>query len=442
MTAHGEFEQQLAEIANALESADKYFNAGRFDDAARTFDRALYLLEDAFGRLDPDTIACLQKLAEAKFLSGRYEDALPLYKRLLSVGKEVLGPNHPDVKAMALKVEETAQLCDGRANAGAAAKIKDDRSARLSHSSIDALKPEHVPADDWNSDWKTDQYDQSRKSRGLEYESEYQEAAAKILDAARSSTVEKFSDDVADKRFDGRVKPENKPSGRAGQHDKRSAAKGKIQGMKPNFFEAGAQHFKRLMAFFPAILVISILGGGVFYFLKFAKAPDPKATTALPRMVVKKFVTADDARQIVLIENKDKVIAEVKMTYAGIRQPLLMPFLQMGPSLFDFLKSELNCLTKKDIWFEETKEGLLDEKGVTYYAVNAPELIVVGQMKKLRDSANKWYLGGTGYPMKAEYVNAFSYVNPITAVPTHPSLVFQRTTIEDARSLLLTLAHF
>lgn len=444
MSGSGDFEQQLVEIANALESADNSYHAGRFDEAAPTYERALGLLEQAFGRLDPDTIACLQKLAEARYLSARYDQALPLYKRLLSVGQEVLGPNHADVKGMSQKVEEISQILAGQAGLGVAPKAGDDRAARMTHSSIDALRPDNVSTNDWNADWRSQQYEQSRKSRGLEYEKQYQAATEQILEAARNAAADKLPPQTDDDDFPNM----NMSAGRGSKHSRGTKEKrpdaGKVRKtaeMKPTLAEANSRTLdmlkSRAVALVPTFLVLTVLGIGTFFLLKLGRqATDTPPPANQPQMLVKKFATADGARQVELVAN-DKAVSEVRLKYAGVKQPLSTPFLEIGPDPLDFLKATLSCLSKKDIWFEETKEGLRDEKGVVYYALNAPEFAIVNQMRKIKDSATKWYYGGTGYPTKAEYVNSFPYVNPFAGANYHPKLTFHRLATPDGRMILM-----
>src|SRR5580700_2747832 len=132
----GDLQHELIEIASALEDADVAFAQGNYADAANVYRRAFDLLEHAFGAQDPDTISALQKLGDALYLSQDYPAALPVYKRLLDIGAAVLGPDHRDVRAMAAKVNETEAMASERTGA----RAQRDTAARLTHSSISALR--------------------------------------------------------------------------------------------------------------------------------------------------------------------------------------------------------------------------------------------------------------------------------------------------------------
>src|SRR5207302_1091822 len=129
----------------------KSYEAGQFQEAAGIYQRALAPLERAFGRLDPDHIRCLQRLADCQYAGQEYDSAIASYYRLFSIGQEVLGKNHPDVMAMAAKVSEITKLKSSQTGFDRKQHAAiDDRASRLSHSSIKALRPEDVDAvGDW-----------------------------------------------------------------------------------------------------------------------------------------------------------------------------------------------------------------------------------------------------------------------------------------------------
>src|SRR5262249_1094932 len=112
MQKRDDLQADLLEIANALETADSQVRAGNYEGAEPIYKNALAFLEFNFGVGDPDTISCLQKLADTYFYMHRFYDALPLYQRLLKIGEQILGKNHPDVVAMSLKVAATYEALD------------------------------------------------------------------------------------------------------------------------------------------------------------------------------------------------------------------------------------------------------------------------------------------------------------------------------------------
>jgi tetratricopeptide (TPR) repeat protein len=155
MQERTQYQQELIEIANSLEVADKLYGAGQFAEAAQIYKLAYTSLTRAVGQLDPDTIACLEKLADSYFSAERFGEALPHYKSLLSAGEQILGAAHPDVVAMAAKVSDIADMVD--APPGQAMPALKEGAARLTWSSIAALRPEDIQPTDWTSDWRLQQ---------------------------------------------------------------------------------------------------------------------------------------------------------------------------------------------------------------------------------------------------------------------------------------------
>jgi hypothetical protein len=145
-----ELQQELSDLAILLKVADQDFEEGRYLKAAVTYKEALEILERSFGELDPDAIMCVQRLADSYTAAGQHQDALPLYKRLLTLGESILGAQHPDVLAMAAKVNGTS----GKLDTGESLPEMKKGAARVTYSSLAALKPEHIKPDEWVLDWE------------------------------------------------------------------------------------------------------------------------------------------------------------------------------------------------------------------------------------------------------------------------------------------------
>jgi len=145
-----ELQQELSDLAIVLKVADQDFEEGRYLKAAGTYKEALEILEASFGELDPDAIMCVQRLADSYTAAGQHQDALPLYKRLLTLGESILGAQHPDVLTMADKVHSTS----GKLDTGESLPEMKKGAARVTYSSLAALKPEHIKPDEWVLDWE------------------------------------------------------------------------------------------------------------------------------------------------------------------------------------------------------------------------------------------------------------------------------------------------
>ncbi len=77
----------------------KLYQAGKYGEAAETFQKALDVATKTFGPDDPRVATCLNNLALLYQDQGRHSEAEPLYKRSLEIRELRLGKDHPDVAA-------------------------------------------------------------------------------------------------------------------------------------------------------------------------------------------------------------------------------------------------------------------------------------------------------------------------------------------------------
>ena len=406
MQQRGDIQQELIEIANALEQADLSLAAGHYSEAAVVYKQAYMLLEHAYGVNDPDTIACLQKLGDMYYMSGRYNDALPVYKRLLAIGSALLGTHHPDVLAMQKKVGNTIELIGGRQ----AAEEMNDGASRLSHSSISALRlpraqaltppPERMEdADHWTDEFPFDPDVDSDA-----------DAAALQGSSLRRPTIG---------RAEGKRKAEEKPkkdkkqksvrdNGRQTDELRRPTAAPGLRGQSLNprdqlisFIIGNGGGVASLIV----VIVLAVFGcivmgklnqqNGALNAANHAKAIAGRFKSSI-------YATADDARELIL--NK---LNDASMKYPPMATTLVMPVVRAGPDWAEFFAVAISCLTKKDLWLEETPFGLKDEDGVNYYLSTSNEFGTASEMRRVAANAQNWFMAGQVYPQDPTFGQAF-----------------------------------
>ncbi len=104
------FRMPAQAASNNLEQANLLARAGRFDEAVPLFESSLNGLERQNGPEAPELAECLQNLADAYQSVGRYEDSLRTNWRLVRIGEKILGRVHPDMVSMLLKIAETNEM--------------------------------------------------------------------------------------------------------------------------------------------------------------------------------------------------------------------------------------------------------------------------------------------------------------------------------------------
>ncbi len=83
-----------AAIRNTIGAA--YTGLGLYPEAAKQFEAALDLRRRVLGREHPDTLRCMNNLANVYWREGKYPQAEALDDQTLQIERRVLGPEHPD----------------------------------------------------------------------------------------------------------------------------------------------------------------------------------------------------------------------------------------------------------------------------------------------------------------------------------------------------------
>ena len=76
--------------------ANLHTNEGQYDEAEKSYKRALADREAQLGTKHPDTLEAAESLANIYIKNGRYDESEQLYEQVLAGQEDQLGPKHPD----------------------------------------------------------------------------------------------------------------------------------------------------------------------------------------------------------------------------------------------------------------------------------------------------------------------------------------------------------
>ncbi|HEY9776448.1 MAG TPA: tetratricopeptide repeat protein [Planktothrix sp.] len=401
----GDLHHELIEIASALEDADLTFARGNYADAVNVYRRALDLLEHAFGKEDPDTILALQKLGDALYLSSDYAGALPIYRRLLAAGEKILGENHHDVRAMAAKINETASIAESRNGA----RAKRDSAARLTYSSIAALRTEATGTSRRiNPERLTDNFAINDADQGS-------------FDHSESDSPSGWADPTLARGRSG-FKTGSFGSPSNGDSKKTRAGNRSKKNEQSQIDILALLRENAAAVGFIVLILVGLMAGG-FLLVGVLNQPAKKNAAAPQQTVVNKqrptrYATGDDGKVIDI-----KSAKEASLLYSGFDKPLELPVIWIGPDWKDFIAPGFEFITKKDLYMEWRPEGLTDERGINYYAEDSAEVSTMKQVMNVAVKAQQYYKGTSGtYPQDDAWTQTLSYKNPLTGMPERPDL--------------------
>jgi tetratricopeptide (TPR) repeat protein len=90
-----------------VQQAQSLYRKGKYEEAARSFERLLPAVEKVYGKDSTNTAVILHELALQYKSMGQYARAEPLYQRSLAIAEAKLGKHHPNV---ALPLHNLANL--------------------------------------------------------------------------------------------------------------------------------------------------------------------------------------------------------------------------------------------------------------------------------------------------------------------------------------------
>ncbi|MEE8286868.1 MAG: CHAT domain-containing tetratricopeptide repeat protein [Gammaproteobacteria bacterium] len=103
---------QSEALTEAIEQANKLFQAERFQEAHPWLEKAIDLSEQEFGPNDPSIADLLIGLGDVYRQYGQYAEAEPLYKRALRIQEQTLGPDHIILNNLAVLYEDQGRYAE------------------------------------------------------------------------------------------------------------------------------------------------------------------------------------------------------------------------------------------------------------------------------------------------------------------------------------------
>lgn len=403
-------EQELLDVAEALEEADAAYKHGDYKRAEPIYKRALELMEARYGSGDPDTIVCLQKLGDTYYALRKFDEALPLYRRLLLVGEKVLGKNHPDVVAMAIKLGSTYERMDMGEDAAAMYQ----RAQKLSQSSLIALRSMPGAAE-------VSEEERARRGRFVD--------PKKLTGNFLENEIDQESLDLSDpKKAPSWKNQQPKDSNKV---DAAEPVKTSFNRSRPGARKQDAQSDSRgalmhllrqnssIIAGGAALLVL--LAFGIFVFLKLSSNGPTVSKPAVVKEHFRKqvYATADGTMSIVV---NSPVDANFVVGTGQMQASTRMELAQMGPEWGDFGGVILGSLLDKEYWFEKTPQGLCNEDGGMLYTQGSPESKVISILNKVASRAQIQYQTNKTYPTSENGFADMVYQNPSSLRSDVPSL--------------------
>lgn len=410
MPNSADLEQALIEIAGELEKADAAAKMGRFAEAAPIYKRAYEFLERGFGPDDPDTIACLQKLADSSFEAGNFRDAVPAYKRLYTLGERMLGDTHPHVQAIAVRLYDAEEALSNAPDA-AARYFSSETVARvepphqIEHTISRNIDPRRLPDNILDPTVDVDSLDLADEPSSASWRQKMVQGDR--AEVARKSKAARAAKSAAPAEF-----KRSRPGVRA--HE-------------PNLKDSVLSVFMLHGTAVASVVAIAALIGFMAYTWSRISQGEREIQKATDRVVYKKppdiYTTADGARTV-----RIDWPSTATLSYNYGHDKLKLPLTKIGPDWKDFFADSMSAFANKDIWLEDTKEGLRDEDGVAFYNADVRSR-VVELMRQIGTYENScWLVNHEYHDQPTAFANYGSSV--LLTVP-------QPVQAEDATALLM-----
>jgi len=427
-----DIDREFKELARSLKEAQQAFSQGNFAQAEPLYKRALELVERSYGEDHADTMLCVQNLADTYYSLRKYKEAVPLFRRLLVIKEKTVGVAHPDVAVCLFKLAKTyeklgmpreAESIYRRAVRVAEQAYGQDHSfvATILESFAGMLRRAQIRLKEASEmeervrDIRERLGNPNKLSQNLlgNLQMSIPPGSAEAVELAMNAkTLDKGSDTT-------RLRSLRSTQGRATQEQ-----------MLPSVPAVGNPKMLLLIA---GVLVLLGAGGAVAFTMLAPKKPDVQDSTTtawskLSEMMGSvggnkdqssswagrtiNFVAPDGQKSVSLVDAKNAVFTrkgiDMKGTYDNEASMIV-------------ITPESQSINYN---YRKIKCGLIDDDETVLYASDAPETIVLYQMKFLANTVNKYYRQLGQYPMRIEDVLAgekrVSYQNPSTGQTTIP----------------------
>ena len=427
-------EEEIREIVSAVESADRAFRAGDYAIAEQIYSQAMPILEQALGPEDPDTITCLQNLADCALGMARYETAVGHYEKLVAVGEKILGKRHPDVVPYILKLGKAYELAGRQEEAEKTFKS----ASKITRNSVDAMRE---TADGATEHLHLKEPD-LRSQREQLLELQRSTAQQQLLKLAPHVHAPYLDDDHEED--DGIVEDQS-----ASQKLRRASARMNTAELRKvvevSAMPDEADDFISLLKakapmYAPLVGIVLVVGLVIFVFLMMpSSAPPPQTaedTAKKPAVEVEQpaekitFYATPGEQEVLNLEDNDQVAVRIGKGAAKC------PIIHVGDKWTDIFTILFGSIMYKELWFQEVPEGLQQENGSILYASNAPEMVVAKALEKCKEKARNWYLASNTYPQESGQMLEVMYTNPISKVPMAPNVQLYETDEQSNRKIL------
>ncbi len=431
-------EEEIREIVSAVESADKAFRAGDYAIAEQIYSQAMPILEQALGPEDPDTITCLQNLADCALGMARYDTAVAHYEKLVAVGEKILGKKHRDLVPYVLKLGKAYELAGRREEADKTFKS----AAKITQNSVEAMREtadgavEHLHL---NQPQALDP--RSQREQLLELQrSTQQQQQLKLAPHVHAPYLDDDDDGdgLAEEEDQSASQKLRRASARMSTAELRRVVEAQPMPEQSDDFISLLKAKAPMYA--PLVGIVLVFGLVVFVFLMMpSSAPPPPAAEEQAKKVAAQVPAAPAEKVTNYSTPGEQVLLNIEGDDVAVRigkGSAKCPIIHIGDRWTDVFTILFGSMMYKEIWFQEIPEGLQQENGPILYSSTAPEMLVAKKIEQCKQKAQNWYMASQAYPVHDTEMLEVSYVNPASKVQMSPSVQLYETDESSARKIL------
>lgn len=454
---------EAPELAECLQNlAESYQSVGRFEDSLRTNWRLVRIGEKILGRVHPDMVSMLLKIAMTNEMMGKTDDALHIVETAIETAKQCMQSNDP----LAVKlIERHTHLVKAMRNHGAARSQHDDPAqyqsqyqeqnrSPINDSSNQVVIPPaaraamgvgNLPMQDFAREMLRDMPQTMSPESRMPFSQSVKGAAASNFNLEPVSGQEALAlDPNVVSRPAPRDYSSNEPRPSYGNSlaqrpmpqdlhndddfeeapytaeaiasltnrskvNTRSNAKGR---RLSNNEQSRIRIGRLLKDFGLPLFTAGVLIFTVCFLFSPSKQTTPtpaKGATGAPKGQLSLFEVPDGKKQVRLLGTEVAYL----VTSSGIAE---VPYHRINNGLIDTMGALGTALIEKQIWFEDFDSYIRSEDGSVYYSVTGPERQVLDKMRSLGAFAQSYLLRTGQFPKDIPdgYNFEFSYMNPYT----------------------------